>query len=243
MTNEVQVLEAAKPDLDRPLHLSGGLSLAEVKTIGQTFHLSGMFTDVKSAAQAVTKILAGQELGIPPMQAMQGYHVINGQPRLSASLIAALVKRSGRYDYRVREANDTLCSLEWFQDGESVGESDFTFREAEAAGLVKGGGGWMKYREDMLFARALTRGARRYCPDVFGGAVYTLGEDAEDTDERPEPHRLQLPKLRSPNPGVAADASPSGASPPAPDGEDTYVSAEELEALGQTRLDEPEIPS
>jgi len=190
---EIEVLpEAVKPDTNKQLALAGGLTLDEIKSIGQVFQQSGMFKDTKSVAQAVTKVLAGQELGIPPMQAMRGIHVVDGNPQLSAGLVASLVKRSGRYDYRVVEATDTAVVLEWRQrpvEGgawEIVGRSDFTREDAAAAGLSNKAN-WKTYTEDMLFARALTRGARRYCPDVFGGAVYAPGEAAPDADDLPEP--------------------------------------------------------
>jgi len=193
-SNEVQVLpEAGRPDTTKPLGLAGGLNLEEIKSIGTVFFQSGMFKDAKSAAQAITKVMAGQELGVPPMQAMRGIHVVDGNPQLSAGLVAALVKRSGRYDYRVLEANDTLVSLQWYQDGEPVGESMFTLAEAEHANLAKKTN-WQTYTEDMLFARALTRGARRYCPDVFGGAVYAPGEAAPDAEDLPQPFIQQTPQ-------------------------------------------------
>jgi hypothetical protein len=40
----------------------------------------------------------------------------------------------------------------------------------------KGLSGWGKYPRSMLFARAVTDGARTFAPDVFGGAVYGEGE-------------------------------------------------------------------
>lgn len=231
MAGELEVLpEAGRPDTAKQIDLAGGLNLEEIKSIGQVFFQSGMFKDTKSAAQAITKVLAGQELGVPPMQAMRGIHVVDGNPQLSAGLIAALVKRSGRYDYRVSEANDTVVSLEWLQRDdkgrwETVGDSDFTRAEAETAGLLKKTN-WQTYTEDMLFARALTRGARRYCPDVFGGAVYTLGEAAPDADDLP-PAFVQTPGDYKP-PRVAALHEDS---PPAED--DAASSPSEASGTGQ----------
>jgi hypothetical protein len=203
-SNEVQVLpEAGRPDTTKSLALAGGLSLDEIKSVGTLFFQSGMFKDAKSAAQAITKVIAGQELGVPPMQSMRGIHVVDGNPQLSAGLIAALVKRSGRYDYRVKEQNDTVVVLEWRQavgwagrivtKYEVVGESSFTLAEAESANLTSRTN-WKTYTEDMLFARALTRGARRYCPDVFGGAVYAPGEAAPDQEDLPQPFVQATPQ-------------------------------------------------
>ena len=58
----------------------------------------------------------------------------------------------------------------------------------------------------MLFARALTRGARRYAPGIFGGApVYTPDEMGVDTDE--DGQIVQ---------GEVVNVTPAAAQPPAP---------------------------
>ena len=257
MTSDLTVVDRANLDTSHALDLHGGLSLEEVKTIGTVFHQSGMFKDMRPAAQAITKILAGQELGIPPMQAMQGYHIVDGNPRLSAGLIGALVKRSGRYDYRIIEANDTVCHIRWFQakrDGslEAVGDSEFTLLEAQTAGLATRTN-WKTYAEDMLFARALTRGARRYCPDVFHGAVYTLGEEAEDQAERPQPVEVPFPKFSPPPIGeddlrpeaaaVTAADSPQPKPPGSEPGGDHTLDLDDVDHVAdqaQQRLETPE---
>ena len=41
---------------------------------------------------------------------------------------------------------------------------------------VAPGSPWEKYPRNMVFARALTNGARWYCPDVFNGPIYTPDE-------------------------------------------------------------------
>ena len=71
---------------------------------------SGFFSDVKQVAQAMVKIQAGREIGLAPFAAMSGIHVIQGKPVLGANLIATLVKNSGRYNYRVKQADNT-CLL------------------------------------------------------------------------------------------------------------------------------------
>jgi len=149
-------------------------------------HASGYFTDAKSKAQAITKVLAGAELGLPPFASMSGIHIIQGKPALGSNIIATLVKNDPRYDYRVRKSDSGECTLEWFENGQSVGTAGFTIDEAKTAQLTKNPT-WTKYPSDMLFARAISRGARRFAPGVFGGSpVYTpeeLGAD-EDVDGR-----------------------------------------------------------
>ena len=67
--------------------------------LGKAFAESGMFPDIKSAAQAIVKIQAGAELGIGPFQSMSGIHIISGKPTIGAGVMAAMVKGSGKYDY------------------------------------------------------------------------------------------------------------------------------------------------
>jgi DUF1365 family protein len=38
---------------------------------------SGLFPDVKTASQAVVKILCGKELGLSPFQSMKDLYIIN----------------------------------------------------------------------------------------------------------------------------------------------------------------------
>lgn len=149
-------------------------SRKEIEWIAQAFIASGYVKDAQSFGQAVTKIVAGLEIGVAPFQAMRGMNIIGGEPQLSAGLVGALVKRSGRYDYRVRTKNEEECVLDWYENGELVGDSSFSMADAQRAKLVKGA--WLTYPRSMLFARALTDGARTHCPDVFGGAVYAEGE-------------------------------------------------------------------
>src|SRR5678815_1882045 len=135
-----------------------------VAKLGDIFVKSGFFRDTRDQAQAVVKILYGRELGFSPVVSMMGIHVIEGKPSLSSNLMGTLVKRSGRYDYRVKESTDKRCSIEFLQkDGKkwvSIGESVFTIEDAQRAGVVRAGGGWSKYPKAMLFARALSAGVK-----------------------------------------------------------------------------------
>ncbi len=150
------------------------VSLDEVGKIGRVFAQSGYFKDARDAAQCITKILAGRELGIGPFQSVAQFHIVEGKPTMSAGLVAAMVKRSRKYDYLVQTSNEEECVLTWSQDGEVVGSSSFSMGDAQRAKLIKGA--WLTYPRAMLFNRALTAGARMYAPDCFGGSIYAEGE-------------------------------------------------------------------
>lgn len=160
-------------------------SLDDVARLGETLARSGYFKDTRDAAQAVVKVLYGAELGISPVQAMMGVHIIEGKPAPGAGLVAALVKRSGKYTYRAKRHDATGCVLEFFErignNWQSLGEASFIEADAKRAGLGNRGP-WKSYPQNMYFARALTNGARFYCPDIFGGSVYVPEELGADVD-------------------------------------------------------------
>lgn len=148
------------------------LPISELMNLAKAFAESGMFADTKSAAQAIVKIQAGQEIGIPPFAAMTGIHIIQGKPTIGAGLIASRLKGSGKYDYRVIEASEKVCSIDFYQGNTKIGNSTFTIEDARKA-LTKN---IDKFPKNMLFARAISNGVKWYCPDIFSGPVYVPEE-------------------------------------------------------------------
>jgi hypothetical protein len=157
-------------------------TLDDVVNLAGIFAKSGLFPDIRDAQQAVVKILAGAEMGFSPIASMNGVHVMKGKATLGATLIAAAVKRSAKYDFRVREQTDDVCAIEFFDRTpaglDSLGVSAFTAADARKAQTQNMG----KFPRNMLHARALTNGCRWYCPDVFGGPIYTPDELGAEVD-------------------------------------------------------------
>ena len=155
----------------------------DLSKVGQVFQKSGLFKDIKDQAQAVVKIMAGQEMGFGPVTSMVGIHVVQGKPMVSANLMAAALKAHPRYDYRLRELTDKKCTIEFFQreEGgkESLGEWSWTMEDAKLAGLLSNPT-WKKYPRDMLFSRCMSSGIKKHTPDVFYGiTTYVPGEVGE----------------------------------------------------------------
>ena len=154
---------------------------------------SGYFEDAESEAQAIVKVMAGAEVGIPPFASMSGINIIQGKPTFGSNLIATIVDNHPRYAYKVKRADDKACIIEWFKDGEPAGESSFTIEEARsikqwnkkknAFEPLTNKFNWQNWPSDMLFARAITRGQKRYAAGVAGGApIYTAEEMGVDED-------------------------------------------------------------
>ena len=144
---------------------------------------SGFFADSHQAAQAIVKILAGMELGFGAFASMTGVHIIKNKPTLAANLMAAAVKRGGKYNYKVIRLDNKGCELAFYEGGAEVGRSKFDEADAKQAGLL-GGDNWVKYPRNMYFARAISNGQKWYAPDIFNGVtVYTPDEMGAQVDE------------------------------------------------------------
>lgn len=156
----------------------------QLKSVSEAMAQSGYFSDARSASKAMAKIMFGKELNVGPASSMSNIHIIKGKPSIGSHLIAAKVKQSDKYDYQVKSHDNEHCVIEWFEGGEKVGQSSFTIEQAEDIGLLSKDN-WQNYPENMLFARALSNGAKFYCPDVFITGVYTP-EEMEAVDNPPE---------------------------------------------------------
>lgn len=166
MENEVNPTLAIVP---RPM------GLTYLKDLARTLAASKYFPST-SMEQAVAKIKAGEELGIPPVAALQAIYFFDGKITLSATLMGTLIQKSGRFAYRVRLKTAQECRIEFFEGTESLGMESFTIEEARIAGLLNKDN-WRKYPKAMLFNRAMSNGAKTYCPAVFAGQmVYALDE-------------------------------------------------------------------
>jgi hypothetical protein len=167
-------------------------TLDDLARLSEMFVKSGFFGDIKDAAQAGVKILAGMELDIPAMAAMREIHVFEGNTSLSGPLLAALIKRSDKYDYRIEGVNDEGAKISFYENGEHVGDSTFTMKDAKEAGLLKKQN-WRKYKKDMYVWRALARGKRWYAPEIGYGSIYLKGEIPEDGSPNDEEWKGNAP--------------------------------------------------
>jgi len=200
MTNEIVTQEQARElDLSRP------------QDMARVFVASGYWRDMGSASQAIVKIMAGRELGMPAFASLQGIDVIQGRLRLTANTLAAMVKEHDGTDYRVRKWTDEECAIAFYENGEpeAVGVSTFTMKDAVRAGLANKDN-WKKWPRQMLFARAMSQGVSAFVPHVTKGIrAYTEGDDLG-------PARVEAPPSRVDALNAALEDNP-----PPPAGEDT----------------------
>lgn len=195
---------------------AGGLSLisriAEFQTVAKLFADSGMFSDAKGAAQCFVKIMAGAELGLPPFTAMNAFHVVQGKPTMAANTIAARLKASGKYNYRIVEKSATKCVIDFYEAGEKVYTETWDTDRARRANVKN----MAAFPEAMLFARAITSGARAIAPDVVG-QFYTPDELGADVDADGNITQIVEPThAHEPAPQLPSATAPSPAPEPPP---------------------------
>lgn len=183
-------------------------SLTDYQALGRALAASGFFPDAKTEAQAAVKVMAGAELGLPAIASMMGVYIIKSRVAFSATMMAALIQRSGRYRFKVDTMTPVECAITFLERvgdaWEPLGTSTFTMKDAITAQLT-GNATWRQYPRNMLYARALSNGARWFCASVFGGQpVYTpdelgatLSADAETVERLPGVEDALPPSVES----------------------------------------------
>lgn len=144
----------------------------------------------------------GRTLGITPIAAITGIHVIEGKPSASAALISGLVRQAG-HKLRVRMQDGTaIATIVRSDDPDFEFRSEWTIERARQAGLV-GKDVWKKYPDAMLKARAITEVARDACEEVLFGLHYTPEELGARVGEDGLPMDAEVQQLRRVQPDEA----------------------------------------
>jgi hypothetical protein len=143
----------------------------------------------KNPANVLYAIEYGDMLGLAPMAAMTGVHVIEGKPTASAGLISALVRRAGHKLRVFGDAKKATCQIVRADDPDFTFEVTWTLKRnsddnpsAEEAGLL-GKNIWKNYPASMLKSRAITQCARDACEEALFGLHYTPEELGVEVDE------------------------------------------------------------
>lgn len=229
-------VEAPAPaELDRLLTQPTRKSAAQLAGEYQFIHefAKGMHQSklAKSDGQDLTEaqieavMMAGSELGLGPVEAIQSLPVIRGKIGMGAQLMLSLfLERCPGASYRVVESTDKRCEIVFARNGQAPMPVVFDIAEAVRGQVNKPNGGYDKWPKDMCWARCVSRAARRYWPDILRGVSYTPEElseiePAELTERQAQTKAIlddflgkQAPKHEPPPEGtVAAPATPAPA--------------------------------
>ena len=194
-----------------------------------------------SAPAVAAAILAGRELGLPPITALQHTHVIKGKIGHTALLMRALIMSEG-HDWQDVDVSDVRAVVKGRRKGEAEwAEASFTADQARRARIDLGG-----YPQDKLYARATVRLARRKFADVILGMPHAAEEleDGDMPDEPPAPVAGQNGNGQEP-PKTAArtarrkTAAGGGKGEDSQGGEDRGMGADRVKPSGSQRTDPP----
>lgn len=179
-------------------------NLEEVVELSKGLAVSGLVPDtLRGKPNDVAVILLyGAELGLTPMQAIQGIYVVKGRPMLSAQTWGTKIRQCG-HRLVVLESSRTQATVCITRgDDKTQHVETFTIEDAIAAGLCKMQDGkvisrgargdalpWEAYTKTMLRNRAITHCARFACPEAAFGNAGIWGEEhgelEDETDLRP----------------------------------------------------------
>ncbi|MFI5687837.1 hypothetical protein [Streptomyces sp. NPDC051636] len=182
------------------------------KALAESGMLPGQYR--KQPANLLYALEYAESLGLHPMAAITGIHVIEGKPSASAALISALVRRAG-HKLRVRgNDQEAVAQIIRADDPDYTFEARWTMARAEQAGLARKAV-WKNYPAAMLKARAITEVARDACEEALSGMHYTpeeLGANVNADGEIVEAEVQQLRRVQQgeQDPWAAPAPQPKG---------------------------------
>ena len=145
--------------------------------IAQHLFKSGLLSGYGNPQAVALVIFAGRELGLGMMASLRGFHNIKGKVTMAADLMRGLVLSSGKADYfvcKTRTAEKAVWITKRKGDPEPT-TLEFTFAEAQAAGLVSPNSGWSKHQADMVAKTASAKLCRLVYADLLFG-MYSAEE-------------------------------------------------------------------
>jgi hypothetical protein len=213
-------------------------TLTEVSSLAEVLAQSNLMPKdlIGKSANVVVQILAGQELGLSPMAAIRGIHVIEGRPILSADTMVGLVLSSGLAEFfACVEDTDASVTYETKRKGSPVAQRlSWTVADTKRAG-VQLKDNWRMFPRAMMKARAKSALARDVYPDVLAGC-YDPDEvqvPAREPVRQPAPVAVEAPVEDA---EIVEDESPRALAiiEAAPDVAMLKASAAEIKAISMT---------
>lgn len=148
-----------------------------------------------SQAEGFARIVAGAQMGMKPIQAINGIAMINGRPTLHSDSIPCIVMASGlvtgmKYAFK-GEGDDMECTFYVKRKGvDEYQEWTYSMSDAKQAGLLNNIT-WKTHPKKMLFNRARSWCLRNTFPDVIGN-IYIKEEIEEEIPIKPQSKEIMV---------------------------------------------------
>jgi len=184
-------------------------SMSELKSFGEMIAKSAFApASYKGKPEdCMIAILYGRELGVSPLQALQGVAVINGRPGVFGDLLWALVCGHPDFEDCREEVVADRASVTLKRKKRTAYTVSFSIDDAKKAGLWGKAGPWTQYPSRMMLWRARTFAARFVFADALKGL--TSIEELQDTVIDAPLELASRESLPAPAPTAAAPAAPA----------------------------------
>jgi hypothetical protein len=196
--------------------------------------------------EATAAILAGGEVGLSPLAALNGFDIIQGRSAARAITLRAVVLSFG-HEVELLESTSARCRMRGRRRGsEAWQEVEWPLQRAQQLGLTNKSN-WKSQPTAMLQARATSEICRLVAADAILGIAYAAEELQDALDEKPAtgPRKVQRQKVEPKAMPQATDTAEdddllgSGEPSPEPQAEppktaEPPATPEQLRALGIT---------
>ena len=134
----------------------------QLQTAAQALHASGFFKDTTSQAQAMVKVMAGAELGLPPFASMTGIGACAGVPLMVA----------GGMLWSASSGTSAIASFEQARiEGDSISSASFAAAKDIGMSTLAGVGGALFILALALDVMALFGSENPVATQAFLGAL------------------------------------------------------------------------
>jgi hypothetical protein len=231
MTQALQRMEQSVVDVELVPRSQGAMipkGIAELQTLANLMYASGLMpSSIKSPEAVAVAVMAGLEVGISPMSAVQNIAVINGRPAIWGDAMLAIVQASGLMeDFSEEPLLDAAGNVVGYRcrairRGQATPiEDTFTMEDARKAKLDKKSGPWTDYPARMLRLRARGFVLRNGFADVLRGMI-----SAEEASDIPTTTNRALEREPIATPKPAGNGNRQPVIQPRPSGQDDGASS------------------
>ena len=152
---------------------------------------SGLFPDTEDIAVALTKAMAGKELGVGPFASQSAFYMMpvkDSQGKYTkkklevwTNYLKALAKKRGYYWHVLGWTGQEADIIFWHKTLGKLGPCKLTWKDCTDAGLTNGPNShtWTKYPKHMLMKSCIRLAIMTYAPEVLVGGT----EEARLIDE------------------------------------------------------------
>lgn len=140
----------------------------------------------RKPSNIVVAIQMGAEVGLSPLNALNGIKIINGKPTLYGDSALAVVKKHPEYENHEEFEKDGVGVCRIKRKGHEWHECRFDIEKAKKAGLWGKPGPWTQYPDIMLQKRARGFALRNMFPDALTGLITSEEYQDYPASERQE---------------------------------------------------------